>query len=542
MCAEIGTLSIFFPFLLPFGYNLSRMIEYPLTTPAEESPMPSTGRANRIYLLLVVLLVATSLLSSALPAARWLFVLGGEPLMLLAILWAIRREQRPWRVALRWNWPGFRMVGLGLALGVCAYTLAALIQIIILLIFGETSGVDIRQFASDPVMLITFIVSAVILAPLCEELIFRGYLLGIYERYLGPNGSLWLVSILFAGLHLQLMGVFGLLPVSFLLTYVAMRGRSLITCIAAHFAFNLVGTTIGLVAMNSSPLVVGLLMCCFMVIGPVAGVFVLQVFRHLQPEPAPFVPVQLAKPGSWLGRAWPLLIALVVYIFFAGLEVVTNYYPQVLAEPMPALQAPGRPLPTRLVYSAQTWIPMGKQPEISCNLSSEGSLLSLDCNRQIPKSLTSPGSTLAWTATWQEDTMQLQSARYTAEDWSSEVSQAASGGLVYRLQPGDVNLALDLPSNPLLEALWPWHLMGLPFENLDRLGFKTHQLQLDQKGNADLQEVTIRYQGKEQIDTSAGQYTVWKVRVGRETAWYNTQSPHLPVQFTWEGMTYELSQ
>jgi membrane protease YdiL (CAAX protease family) len=517
------------------------MIEYPVPPAVEEPPMPSTGHANRIYLLLVVLLVATSLLSSALPAARWLLVLGGEPVMLLVILLATRREQRPWRQALRWNWPGVRMMGLGLSLGLCAFTLATLIQIIVLLIFGETTGVDIREFASDPVMLVTFVVSAVILAPLCEELIFRGYLLGIYERYLGYNASLWLVSLLFAGLHLQLLGVFGLLPVSFLLTYVAMRGGSIVTCIAAHFAFNLVGTMIGLLSINSSPLVAGVLMCSLMVIGPVAGLYVLQVFRHLQPEPAPLAPVRLEKKGAWLGRVWPILIALLVYIFFAGFEVITNYYPQVLADPMPILRAPGRPLPTRLVYIAQTWVPNGNQPKITCNLSTEGALLNLDCQRQIPKSWFNPGSTLAWKATWQEDTMQLQSARYTAENWTAEVTQPGGAGLVYQLAPADANRPRDLAPNALLDALWPWHLMGLPFQNLDRLGVKTQQMSLNSNGDADLQEVAIRYQSKEQISTPAGEYSTWKVRVGHDTAWYDTQSPHLPVQFTWDGMTYELA-
>jgi hypothetical protein len=110
------------------------------------------------------------------------------------------------------------------------------------------------------------------------------------------------------------------------------------------------------------------------------------------------------------------------------------------------------------------------------------------------------------------------------------------------LQPADTNRAIDLAPNALLEALWPWHLAGLSFENLDSLGVKTQQVTLNQSGGADLQEVAIRYQGKEQIDIPAGEYTAWKIRVGRETAWYSTQSPHLPVQFTWDGMTYELSQ
>jgi hypothetical protein len=138
--------------------------------------------------------------------------------------------------------------------------------------------------------------------------------------------------------------------------------------------------------------------------------------------------------------------------------------------------------------------------------------------------------------------MQLQSAHYTAENWSADVSQPAGDGLVYQLQPADANHTLDLPPNALLEALWPWHLMGLSFENLDKLGVKVQQVQFSQNGNATPQEIAIRYQGKEPLSVPAGEYTVWKARVGHETAWYDSQSPHLPLQFTWDGMTYELSQ
>ena len=163
------------------------------------------------------------------------------------------REKRALRPALRWSWPGLTQVGLGLVMGLGAYTVGVLIQLAVTLVSGPVQSIDLRAFASDPLMLAAFIVAAVIMAPLCEELIFRGYFLGIYEHYLPPTASLLLVSLLFAILHLEFFGIFSLLPAAFLLTYMAMRSGSLAAGIAAHFAFNLAGSTLGLTALQGLP-------------------------------------------------------------------------------------------------------------------------------------------------------------------------------------------------------------------------------------------------------------------------------------------------
>lgn len=284
-------------------------------------PLPSLGRTNRLYLLLMLLLIGIGLLGAALPRDwRWTVLLLGNPILLLIVLGAARREGRPLRPALRLTWPGGRALALGLVLGVGAYAVGAFIQLLVYLIFRQAPGVDVRRYLSDPFLLGVFLVSAVLIAPLIEEMIFRGYFLGIYERYLGPLRSLVLVSLLFAVLHLQLLGIFSLLPVSFLLTYMASRSGSLLPGIAAHFAFNLTSSSLGLAGLNLPTLAAGLLVCCLLVTGPVFGGLALVYFHRTLPPPNEAAPA--AALGSRLGQAWPLLLSGAIYIVFVVLDLV----------------------------------------------------------------------------------------------------------------------------------------------------------------------------------------------------------------------------
>lgn len=79
---------------------------------------------------------------------------------------------------------------------------------------------------------------ALVVAPLAEEFIFRGYLYGVGKRLFGPVPALVLTSLLFAAIH----GHIGSLPALFMLAvcFVAAYEKtgSLLVPIAAHSMFN----------------------------------------------------------------------------------------------------------------------------------------------------------------------------------------------------------------------------------------------------------------------------------------------------------------
>ncbi len=81
------------------------------------------------------------------------------------------------------------------------------------------------------------------LAPaVCEELFFRGYMLGHARTKWNVHLSVWVIAIIFSFIHLQALGFFSRLLLGGFLGYFVVYGGSLYSSIAAHFVFN--GTAI----------------------------------------------------------------------------------------------------------------------------------------------------------------------------------------------------------------------------------------------------------------------------------------------------------
>ena len=93
---------------------------------------------------------------------------------------------------------------------------------------------------------IAVVVTACLVAPMVEELVFRGYLYPTLKRYLGPVASAILVSALFAAVHANLSSSLGLFALALCLTAVYEKTGSLLVSMAMHAFFN----TLSLVIMG----------------------------------------------------------------------------------------------------------------------------------------------------------------------------------------------------------------------------------------------------------------------------------------------------
>jgi len=82
------------------------------------------------------------------------------------------------------------------------------------------------------------IVMAVVVAPLTEEIIFRGYLYGVFRKYVGRLYGMLIVSALFAAFHVHLPALAGLFLLAMALNFVYERTGSLWAPILMHSAFN----------------------------------------------------------------------------------------------------------------------------------------------------------------------------------------------------------------------------------------------------------------------------------------------------------------
>lgn len=81
-------------------------------------------------------------------------------------------------------------------------------------------------------------IAIAIIVPLEEELVFRGILLGSYERLFSPRRAFLIVSVLFAMVHVVPAQVLILLPTCFIITRAVQFSNSIWTGILIHMAIN----------------------------------------------------------------------------------------------------------------------------------------------------------------------------------------------------------------------------------------------------------------------------------------------------------------
>jgi membrane protease YdiL (CAAX protease family) len=104
--------------------------------------------------------------------------------------------------------PFFKAAGIGVGLAVLALCLATLTKFIVMKLSGtqEPQQKLVQSFESalsggDQGVVLAITLSAVVVAPICEEILFRGSLYPVLARVLGRGPSALLVSIVFALVH-----------------------------------------------------------------------------------------------------------------------------------------------------------------------------------------------------------------------------------------------------------------------------------------------------------------------------------------------------
>ena len=107
--------------------------------------------------------------------------------------------------------------------------------------FGEMAvqeAVETMLLVKDPAVKVLLIVNACLVAPLAEEILFRGYIYAAVKRYTGPIFSIVVVSLLFAVVHLNIPALWPLWFFAILLTLAYEFSGSLWVPIGIHALFN----------------------------------------------------------------------------------------------------------------------------------------------------------------------------------------------------------------------------------------------------------------------------------------------------------------
>jgi membrane protease YdiL (CAAX protease family) len=99
-------------------------------------------------------------------------------------------------------------------------------------------AVKLLQESQDVLVVGLMAVAAVLVAPVAEEVVFRGYLYPAGKRFCGPVGGVLFSSLVFAAAHGNVVALAPLFVLAVLLCAIYEFTGSLWACIAVHFLFN----------------------------------------------------------------------------------------------------------------------------------------------------------------------------------------------------------------------------------------------------------------------------------------------------------------
>jgi membrane protease YdiL (CAAX protease family) len=226
--------------------------------PSSAAPDPAWNGWDVVRLIVLTIVALFVGVFAVLLVARWkiyphaplgeiaripLVVIAGQSLAYLLILGYMhvlvtRERGRPdFLAAVRWNWPsniaGYVLAGF--ALSVALQGLAHFLPI--------PKELPIDSFFKTPAEAWALGILSITLAPLMEELFFRGFLYPVLARRLGLPVSVFLTALAFALLHgAQLMFSWGPVLVIFLvgvvLTMVRAKTNSVAAGVLVHMAYN----------------------------------------------------------------------------------------------------------------------------------------------------------------------------------------------------------------------------------------------------------------------------------------------------------------
>jgi membrane protease YdiL (CAAX protease family) len=109
-------------------------------------------------------------------------------------------------------------------------------------------SVKLLQTTEDPAVLWLMALAAVLVAPLCEELLFRGYLYPVAKKFTGPWLAACSSALFFAAAHGNLSALLPLFLFGLLLVWIYEKTGSLWAPIAVHFCFNGATVTVQMAA------------------------------------------------------------------------------------------------------------------------------------------------------------------------------------------------------------------------------------------------------------------------------------------------------
>ncbi len=157
-------------------------------------------------------------------------------------------------LGLRWKeWPWVFLIAPGTVVGM--WLIFGGLQAAGYMKWMESLGVEsvqdtvkLLQTTTDPVILGLMAFTAVIVAPLCEEIVFRGYLYPVAKRFCGPWVAAFCTALFFSAAHGALTALLPLFLFGLVLVFLYEKTGSIWAPIAVHFCFNAATVVVQIIA------------------------------------------------------------------------------------------------------------------------------------------------------------------------------------------------------------------------------------------------------------------------------------------------------
>jgi membrane protease YdiL (CAAX protease family) len=482
--------------------------------------------------------------------------------VLIPSLLFLRAKHENIRERVRWHFPDWKVLLLSLLLGISLYPLSAASAGVLQQVLGYTNF-QLPPDATPRMLFDVFFVflSFAILAPICEEILFRGILQPVYEKKFRSWGAV-ITSLLFIAFHLSLLQGLNIVVLALVLGLINYRTRSLPASILNHFGANVMAALVissAVLNLNIEQFIFAPLTLLASL--PVSMIVFLLFMRLTKADPQTAVneeahlTSQLKKLAAWI----PLLIAAPLILFVIGAEFVVSRQAAPPPPPLTIHQSPwqqARQWQYDIVNAADDVVGEG-----TCELTPEEEVIDLLCSASVVAYEITVGNSL-WSnaggertdhVRWQAETGQLMegSTRYILPDQAiliNAVWTVQEKSLITTLttsQDGEQVIELPRPTSAddgqegslifVSDASAPFQLAAMEFKggtNGAVYYFNPFTWRPETSDNGPLIEPrTVDIMHQEKIIISSSRINTWKATLGRQTFWYDVKNL-LPVQFT----------
>ncbi|MCU0521559.1 MAG: CPBP family intramembrane metalloprotease [Anaerolineae bacterium] len=556
--------------------------------PSRPSQLPSRLVVNGYLVAGMAALILTSR-PDVPTAARYAIGIGVEIALAAAALGCVRLERLPLKNTLRLRRADPLTLWLALAAVPGLWMIGVLLNLLSTWVLGYAPSVAPAQYPANGLEAVLLTLTAVVVAPVCEELMFRGYVQRAYEAH-RPWVGVVVGGITFAAYHLRFHGFLGLVPIALALGLIAWRTGSLVPGMIVHAGFNAIATVLliatSFLSMQAVAAVAAGLVCIGVFLLPFSLAAIWLLWRTTEPDPLRAVAAASRGALRW---AWivPAVVLMAVYAYSAFSEVLLNRFPETVLDDDLAFAADGTWMPSvAWHYSIQDRVgnEVGKAACARANAPSADDI-TLDCHashvgfdlteaipglvggskayldRWLPQlsdrlgfAIKSGPMDWALSTTWSEPALRITALvlRQTRDqrEYALEYALSGEGTTVTHSSDGQPPKFVAVAASvDLMPREWAWRGSGLDF----RLPYGSHVMLVHEDGQSSAESVRgfLQITGGEPVWTPSGNYVTWRVdltwkdatgRTNAESAWYEARPPHTLVRYDDGAVSYLLTK